>query len=142
MSPVERNVFEPSPAVSRWLQINEGMAGILAIVGLAAELQFYEELAARIPDPALSARASLLKKTFPACYLAIVVLNLVYAVLEHPAQRGGAIMFVGCFAGIMAIPTFVLAIGYLLMVQRFGRVLDKQARFATDIWAVHAHNVS
>ncbi|MDP9172882.1 MAG: hypothetical protein M3O30_03340 [Planctomycetota bacterium] len=126
------------PEITHLLAVIGGLAGIIGVVGLFAELQYYEKLAERIPDPALSSRAKYLKKYFPAFHgLTIVSGLLIVLFARKGAAPGGAFMGLGCFFGIMGVAALIYAIMYLLMIERFSKRFKEQAILAREIWATH-----
>jgi hypothetical protein len=74
--------------------------------------------------------------------MAIVqVVNLVTAFTGGPAAArsgGGAMASLGCILGILGLAMIVLAIMYLLMIEKMGRRFKEQARAARNSWAAGA----
>lgn len=124
--------------ISRVFKVIGGVAAVVGVVGLYAELEYLQKLAARIPDYSLSSRAGYLKSGLPACYLIMVVWSLLNNLMGRGARPNTAMAFVGCCTFAVLIPALILGILYLVLIRRFSKSFRQQALLAGENWAVHA----
>lgn len=128
---------------SQVLKIIGGVATIIGVTGTIAQLHYYERIARRIPDPALSARARFLKKAMATCVIVKGVEEVAVALLAAPSSK----IMTGPIATPVFIAMFVLSVGLiagaallvftlieLQMVWRFNRRFGAQLRLARFNW--------
>ena len=72
----------------------------------------------------------------------VIILVGFGAVLLVRAPGGGGIMVVGCLAVIAGLTLLVFGIMYLLMLEKFGKALKRQAELARQTWAAAAGAVT
>ena len=118
------------------------LAAGIGFVGRVAQLQYYEKMAMRIPEPRLSSRAGFLKKVLPASYLLMTILGHLMTQFTPKAKRvpGSAwatFAGLGCFSIIVLLAVMIFAIMYLLMVDKFRKRFSEQAILAGQNWATH-----
>jgi hypothetical protein len=137
---LETSMWAPlPPMIAQAIRLLGGLVELVNIVAYYAQLHYFEKLAERIPDPPLTRRANFLKKWLPASDF-VMNLGTVASLLlarNGPPQRNLLVSF-GCFVGIFGLATLVLAIMYLLMIEKFGKRFKESALLASQNWAAHA----
>lgn len=138
IAPLDPNLFLT-------LSILTLVASLVGVVGQFAQLNYLSKLAARIPDLALSSRAWFLMWAIGISYGLLILMFLgLFIVIRGAAAGGGGfgglsqgpLVAFGCFAAIVLIALIVFAIMYLIMLSRFGRAFEEQAKMARQVWGV------
>jgi MFS family permease len=123
------------------LRILIGIAGLVAAVGIFAQLSYLKKIALRIPDPKLSGRANFLMYAFGISYGLLILMGIVIALAAGGRTvnaAGGGAAGIACFAGLIGLAALVFAIMYLLLVERMGKRFKEQAQAARTTWAATA----
>jgi hypothetical protein len=128
----------PPPMAAQMIFVIGEVAGIVGVVGLFAELQYYEKLADRIPDPRLSKRARFLKKWFPGLSLVFFIGGNVMRLLIRNTPPNTIFFAFAPFLTLIEIATLIAGLVYLLMIGRFSKRFKEQALLAAQNWATHA----
>lgn len=132
----------PESSVTIGIQVLALVAGLIGVVGFFAQLTYLKKLALRIPDQALSNRASFLTYALPISYGLIIVAGGFLALTVRNAQpgsgAGGALAGFGCFMAIVGIAVIVFAIMYLFLVEKMGKRFKQEADAAQATWAATA----
>jgi len=132
------NLTALPPVIAQALALIGELVSVIGLVGLIAQLQYFEKLGERIPDRQLSARARFLKGALPACCLVIIGNSIIVHLLAgNGTPPNGAGTGVGCFMGLVAIAALIFALMYLLMIDKFGKRFKEQAFLAARNWAAH-----
>ena len=127
----------PPPSVRVAIQIVSFLLGIVAVIGIFAQLQYLGKLSLRIPDDSLAGRARFLMYGLGISYAVMIVFSLVIVLAASggggtPAPALGAM---GCFLAIVGIAVLVMAVMYLFLIERIGRRLGEEASAAEQSWA-------
>lgn len=133
-------VTTPNPAARQGLLIAAGLAGIVALVGQFAQLNYLSKLALRIPDPALSQRANFIMWALGISYGVLVLGGLIIALAvaqaqANPAQPPASLQTFICIMGIAGLALFAFGIMYLLLLDKLRVRFAEQAAFARRTWA-------
>jgi hypothetical protein len=127
--------------VKQIVQCIGAIAGLIGIIGIVAQLQYFQKLAGRIPDPSLVARAKFLKVWLPACYGTFLASSIgaviLFVFFGRKRTPGGAFVGFGCFLSIVGLAFLIFGIMYLFMINRFRRSFREQALIASRKWAAH-----
>jgi hypothetical protein len=135
------------PTLLLALAVLGGLAGLVGLVGQFAQLQYLSKLAQRIPDPPLSDRARFLMWAIGISYGVLLLIGIVVAIFATNAfSRGsaatagppGAVIGVGCIAGILGLALLVFGIMYLVMLIKFGGRFKEAAMYAQQTWGSQA----
>ena len=115
--------------------------GIAGIVGLFAPLSYLAHLAARIPDPRLSARTNFLKFAVPISSSVCRIMWIVLMRMSFYRVRGPASSSFMTVLWITEIMIFVSAVPEFMCInaiRKFQRIFAEQAVIAEQNWAAHA----
>jgi hypothetical protein len=98
------------------------LLGIVGLVGFYAQFLYLAQLARRIPDDRLAARARFLMWAFTASYAVLILMGGVLLLMgAGGGARSSGLMVFGCTAGIAGLALLVFAIMAILMLDRFRR---------------------
>jgi hypothetical protein len=105
-------------------------------IGLGVQLSYLEKLAARLPDPHLSARARAIKYTFPICYLLVAGWQKFLALSPGAlgAPPSGFTMIFGCTGFIGSLGSLICLINYMRLIGNLGDRLSKEQKVSELIW--------
>jgi hypothetical protein len=135
----ERRIVALPRTVEQIVQCIGAIAGLIGIIGLIAQLQYFQKLAGRIPDPSLGARAKFLKVWLPVCCGTMLASSIgaVILLVFFGRKRTPGGTFVVCFMSIVGLALLIFGIMYLFMIDRFRRSFRNQALIASRKWAAH-----
>lgn len=118
------------------------VAGLLQMVGFLAQVYYVGQLAARLPDPTLTARAKTIMWGLGISYGVIIAMAVVMAVVGFSSigdgAGGGAVggMVGGaCVMGVAGIALLVFAIMYLVMVGQLANRVGQAKAYSEGVWA-------
>lgn len=147
LSQILTQVMESLAATGAVLWLLWGLIGVCSLVGLVGEFAkfiFYEQLARRIPDRALAARARFLKWAWTVSFAASMIIAftaaLVAAVVGTPGPGGGTVLGVVMCLGLpVGLAFLVFAVMTLFLLIRLRRAIVDQAAVARATWVLGAN---
>jgi hypothetical protein len=112
------------------VQMIEGIALIVGVVGPVAMLNYLRKLALRLPSHPIADRAKFLMYALPISYCVVEVPSLLVKMVG--AMNAGGF---SCFILLGAIAYFVFYLMYLRMLMRLGNIFKSAETFARLTWA-------
>jgi hypothetical protein len=106
---------------------------ILWVVSLFAQLNYLRKLSLRIPDPALEKRSRFLTWAIIITFSAVIILWSLFAFVASAMGISSGNWLLPIFG--LALWTVVLAIMYLLLVEKMGKRFRELATVARRTWA-------
>jgi hypothetical protein len=122
------------PAARVVLDVFAFAAAVFGAVAIFAQLSYLSKLAARIPEPELSARAHFLMYALGISFSIFIVLQWLQAFLGPRPGAPGAPRPLMCFTGIAGLMVMGFGLWSLLVLERMGRLFKEQAALARRIW--------
>jgi len=128
-----------SPAVRISIQIINGVASLVALVGQFAQLNYLSKLSRRIPDVKLAGRARFLMYAIGISYGLVVVFGILMAIAVATRGRGGGAIPLlaggGLFVMIAGLALIVFGLMYLDLLEKLRKRLREQIAAAESTWA-------
>jgi hypothetical protein len=118
-----------------FLQVIGLCAGLVGAVGVVSWLYYFERLAQRIPDLALSKRAHYLMYGLGISYTLMLFLQLGIAVLGRGTMRAAGMTGAGCAGAIVVVVVFILGIDYLFFLIKLAKRFRAEAQIARQTWS-------
>ncbi|HEX8521661.1 MAG TPA: hypothetical protein VF669_05340 [Tepidisphaeraceae bacterium] len=128
------------PQVMTAIQTITILASLVGVVGMFAQLDYFQKLALRIPDQKLAGRASILKYSLGISYAVVVFMQFVILL----GAWGGSRRLLDLFAPIAGIAGLVLlfsAIAYLLLLEKLGKRFAEAAKESSVIWGAQGEAI-
>jgi len=122
-----------APSARMAFETLEFVVAAIGLIGTFAQLAYLKKLAFRIPDLPLSRQADSVMWGFGVSYGLMIAIGFGMKLLA-PSLGGGAMVFV-CAFGFLGLVVLAYAILYLLMLFRFGRQFEEQAKLARELWS-------
>jgi hypothetical protein len=119
------------------LNIVATILGLASIVGFFAFFTYLGKLAMRVPDPALASRAKLIMWGVSIGYAAIIIGALIVGFAAGAGgggQPGGAVVALGCVAGLGALAVLIFGIMAILFLDKYRRMLKWAVGEAERNW--------
>jgi hypothetical protein len=127
------------PDLRLTVQVFNGIAAIIGLIGYFAMLNYLSKLALRIPDQVLAGRARTIMYGIGVSYGIIIVFGIFMAIagraMGTAAGSPAPMMFAGCIMMIAVIVLLIFGIRYILLLDSLRRRFGEQAEAAEQSWA-------